>query len=109
MFFVIVTVVVLLLIFSPMDKSYKPGIVSENDRAVSQARKLFNEKKGLGMDFSNGPCLSNDLMPNWVADIAHDPRRAIDDLPENQCQAFREGRARHFVELDQNGDVLTVY
>ena len=58
---------------------------------------------------SNGPCLSNELMPDWVADIAHDPRLPVDNLPENQCSAFRDGKAEHFVELDVNGEVIKVY
>ena len=34
-----------------------------------------------------------------VCDVAHSPREAVDDLPENQCADFREGRAHHFVEV----------
>lgn len=35
----------------------------------------------------------------WVCDIAHSPRAAEDNLPENQCAAFRNGTAKHFIEL----------
>jgi len=90
-------------------ESYKPGLSPELDQAVNQASEVFEEKKKLGVDFSDGPCLTNDLLPNWVVDLAHNPRLEIDDLPENQCQAFLEGRAKHFVELDLNGKVVRVY
>lgn len=79
---------------------------SEIDTAINQARYLYSQRKKLGEDFSNGPCLSEALMPNWVLDIAHNPRLPVDDLPENQCQTFREGRAKHFVELDVNGNLI---
>lgn len=88
--------------------SYKPGVSQTSDRAVNQARKVYEEKKQLGIDLTNGPCLTNDLLPDWVVDIAHSPRQKIDDLPQNQCQAFTEGRATHFVEMDAEGNILQV-
>lgn len=97
---------------NPFQKSsrstYKPGVSLSADRAANQAKKVYEEKKNLEVDFTNGPCLTNDLLPDWVADIAHNPRQKIDDLPENQCQAFTEGRATHFVEMDANGNILQV-
>lgn len=85
---------------------YKAGTWSEADQAVGQARVLYLLKKEQGVDFSSGPCLSNDLMPDWVVDIAHNPRQKIDDQPQNQCQAYLEGRAAHFVELDPEGNLI---
>lgn len=79
---------------------------NEIDTAVNQARFLFSQRKEMGEDFSKGPCLSNALMPGWVVDIVHNPRIAIDDLPENQCPAYIEGKAKHFVELDLNGNLM---
>ena len=79
---------------------------SEIDTAINQARYLFSQRKKLGEDFSNGPCLSEALLPDWVVDIAHNPRIPVDDLPQNQCQSFREGRVKHFVELDVNGNLI---
>jgi hypothetical protein len=87
---------------------YKPGQSSDYDKAVGQALILFNQQKQLDADLSSGPCLSNDLIPGWVADIVHSPRTKQDNLPENECQAYLEGRATHFVELDVNGNVVRV-
>ncbi|MEM7816873.1 MAG: hypothetical protein QXZ20_03095 [Candidatus Aenigmatarchaeota archaeon] len=68
--------------------------------------------KNYDKDLSNGPCLS-DSNPNWnvndwVCDVAHSPRQEIDNLPENQCKDFREGRAHHFVEVDLNCNLIKV-
>jgi hypothetical protein len=46
------------------------------------------------------------IKPRWVADMAHDPRQDVDDDPENQCAAYREGKADHFVELDPEGEFI---
>ena len=73
---------------------------------VNLAWEKFEELKNEGKDVSNGPCLTNELTPDWVADLVHVPREAIDNLPENQCSAFREGKAHHFVELDLKGSLV---
>jgi hypothetical protein len=61
-----------------------------------------------GADLSVGPCISESLpaLPDWVVDIAHDPRQSIDDAPENQCQRYRDGEAEHFVELGEDGTLI---
>jgi hypothetical protein len=87
---------------------YKVGLNDDIDNAVGKAQKIYKDREGIGMDFSSGPCLSNDLLPDWVVDIAHNPRQKLDDLPENQCQAYLEKRATHFVELDLDGEVIRV-
>ncbi len=79
---------------------------SEIETATNQAKHLYRQEKDKGRDFSDGPCLSNALLPNWVVDIAHNPRITIDDLPQNQCPGFREGKAQHFIELDTEGNLI---
>lgn len=86
-----------------------PSIETARKFAVREAQKLFLEKKQEGMDFSAGPCLTNEIIQDWVVDTSHNPRLAIDDDPNNQCVAFREGKAHHFVELDLNGEVIKTY
>lgn len=101
---VIVLAGITTLIFS--SSSPKPISKSEIDKAINQARYLFSQRSLSSKDLETGPCLSNALMPDWVVDIAHNPRLPADDLPENQCPAFLEGRARHFVELDIEGNLI---
>jgi hypothetical protein len=52
-----------------------------------------------------GPCLGV-IKDDWVADVAHDPRQDVDDDPANQCEAYRNGDAHHFVELDPDGTYI---
>ncbi|MBI2595437.1 hypothetical protein HYW46_01735 [Candidatus Daviesbacteria bacterium] len=105
---IILVTLVIFLTSKRKESNYKPGVYTEQDTAVNKAQLEYERRKNLGVDFANGPCLTNDLLPGWVADIAHTPRQKIDDFPENQCSAFREGRAKHFVELDPDGNVIKV-
>jgi len=59
-----------------------------------------------GVNFDVGPCLSNSIAPDWVCDVAHSPRQAVDDDPANQCASFRSGQVGHFVEVDGNCNVI---
>lgn len=80
-----------------------------NDRreeAIQKAKELFERKKREGADFSRGPCLSEEIVPDWCVDVAHNPRQRVDDDPANQCRSYREGRVHHFVELDPDGNVI---
>ncbi len=81
-------------------------VENERDRAIRLARQLYDEEKRLGTDLSDGPCLSEEIIPNWCVDVAHTPRQPVDDLPENQCSSYRSGHVRHFVELDTDGKVV---
>ena len=101
---VVILTAVLTLIFQ--NSQVKSISKSEIDTAVNQAQHVYRQRKDMGEDFSVGPCLTDALMPNWVADIAHNPRLPADDLPENQCPAYREGRAGHFGELDPEGNLI---
>ncbi|MDO8498196.1 MAG: hypothetical protein Q7S44_00160 [bacterium] len=103
---VVLTTAFLVTILSKKPEGYKKGVSEEGDRAVAVAQLVYQRRVTEGVDLSTGPCLSNDLMPGWVADLVHSPRQPVDDLPENQCVAFQEGRARHFVELDLKGNVV---
>ena len=64
-----------------------------------------------GKDLSDGPCLLNPIpeLPDWVCDVAHSPRQDVDNDPSNQCSAFREGRAKHFVEVDLNCNLIRTW
>jgi hypothetical protein len=79
---------------------------NRRDEAVRKAKELFAQKQREGMDFSSGPCLSEEIIPDWCVDVAHDPRQPVDDEPANQCRSYGDGRVHHFVELDPNGNVI---
>ena len=78
---------------------------AEEEAAIAAARAAYVKAKAEGEDLSSGPCLGT-ILPNWVADVAHDPRQDVDDRPEDQCEAYRSGEAEHFVELDPDGNVI---
>jgi len=81
---------------------------SDRDRAVDKAQAAYREASVTGRSLSEGPCIAEELpgLPDWVADIAHDPRQPADDDPANQCQRYRSGQAHHYVELDQDGTLI---
>lgn len=80
----------------------------EQTKAVAEAQAAFQQAQKSGTDLSAGPCISESLsgLPDWVADVAHDPRLPVDDEPANQCSRYRDGQAHHFVELDESGTVI---
>lgn len=70
-------------------------------QAIMKCLELCQNALTQGMDLSNGPCLSDIMefdVPDWVCDIAHEPRTAVDDLTENQCIEWHNYTASHFVE-----------
>lgn len=75
-------------------------------QAKFKCAELCKEKLNERQDISNGPCLSNEIAPDWVCDVAHSPRQTIDNLPENQCSAYREGKMHHFVEVDEKCNLI---
>jgi hypothetical protein len=83
-------------------------IVSQQDKATAQAMLAFNQTQESGKDLSTGPCIAEHLpgLPDWAADIAHDPRQPVDNQPANQCSSFQAGQTHHFVELTPEGSLI---
>lgn len=107
-FALILTITLIILWINTEKKEYQPGISEEFDKAVNQAQLVYRQSVKRGDDLESGPCLTNALLPGWVVDIAHNPRTPEDDLSSNQCKAYLEGTAKHFVELDVDGNVIRV-
>ncbi len=82
---------------------------SLESQAVSACVRECNARLFAGEEFSDGPCLSNEIVEDWVCDVAHSPRQDVDNDPENQCSAFRQGNANHFVELDLECRLIKKY
>ena len=81
------------------------GATAPDPATIASAKRAYAGARAKGVDMSNGPCLGT-VAPDWVADVAHDPREAVDDDPANQCAAYRSGEAHHFVELDPQGNLI---
>jgi len=83
--------------------------VYTKDDAFAACKELCEASKDAGVDLSEGPCLSDQIVKDWVCDIAHDPRQPTDNDPENQCQAFIKQEAHSFIELDENCELIQFY
>ena len=84
------------------------GSDEDRDRAIAAAQQAYDNAVTRGDDLDVGPCIAEELpdLPDWVVDIAHEPRKNVDDEPENQCQRYRDGEAAHFVELSPRGELI---
>lgn len=106
----LVLLIILLVSFSLCTQ---PTRSNQDDRqqAIFSCLKLCKDNPQ-NLDYTNGPCLSDSNaewnISDWVCDIAHSPRQAVDDLAENQCSAFKEGKAHHFVEVDTGCNLIKV-
>ncbi len=83
------------------------GCVDRRKIAVDRCVEMCHGALARGEDLSRGPCLSNQVVEDWVCDVAHWPRLPVDNLPENQCPAYGK-TAHHFVEVDENCQVIRV-
>lgn len=79
---------------------------SDEDIAIEKAKKLFKERKLAGVSMADGPCLSEEIIPDWSVDVVYYPRVDTDDDGQNQCQLYLEGKTQHIVELDQDGNLI---
>ena len=80
-------------------------IISNRSLAMSQARAIVNEAVGSG-NVSSGPCLKEEVIPEWSLDLVHNPRVPEDDLPENQCAFFLSHKTKHLLEYDLDGSLI---
>lgn len=111
-----VVAILLFVVFSYAWITEQSRALTQEEVAVDDCSRICKSSLSNSKDISNGPCLANEvnrvkggwLVEKWVCDVAHNPRQAVDDLPENQCSAYREGKARHFVEVDETCNLIRV-
>jgi Flp pilus assembly protein TadD len=84
------------------------GGSSDQAKAIAEAMTALQKAQSQGQNLSGGPCIEQHLpgLPDWAADIAHNPRQPVDDQPANQCQSYRDGQTHHFVELTPTGQLI---
>ena len=85
--------------------------VSDKEKAELACTEECNNNLEKGTDLNSGPCLMNPMsnLPDWICDVAHEPRQDVDDDQKNQCSAFSEGKAHHFVEVDINCNLIKTW
>ena len=84
-----------------------PVAALQQQEAITCALELYNSKLD-EIPYSNisSQCLGT--CEDYAVDIVHVPRIVEDNLPENQCSDFREGKVSHFIELDKNGNIIRI-
>jgi hypothetical protein len=82
----------------------------ENQPLVDACIQACKTALSAGNDLSTGPCLLDQILldTNWVCDVAHNPRENVDDLPQNQCLAYRNRVAHNFIEVTPECGVIRV-
>jgi len=74
---------------------------AEAEAATAKCVDLCRAAQINGADLHLSPCLGDPIPGSemWVCDIANNPRQDIDNEKNNQCAEYRNGNAKHFVEL----------
>jgi hypothetical protein len=99
-------IVYLALQFLPLYES--PAIQDKNIASFDLAKQKCEALcvlQGGEIDYSNGPCLSDEYTYNvngWACDIVNNPRIELDDDKKNQCKSILNNDVNYFIELDAN-------
>jgi len=108
------------LVYVPQGSDQPQSSIESMINAKSEAEETIAKSKCLDLcniqtlelsesEFAPGPCLSGQIIPDWVCDVAHSPRQEVDNDPANQCPEFKSGQAHHFIEVDVNCQFIKSY
>ena len=82
------------------------GCQSVSEQSVSDI--CVQACKDATKNLEDGPCLLDPIeSSDYVCDVAHNPREEIDNQAEKQCRAYPD-RARHFIEVTPNCEIIRV-
>ena len=79
-----------------------PDYVLEQQEAISCAIEKFENFN----EELNSQCLGT--CGNYAVDIVHVPRTSDDNLAENQCSDYNDGKVSQFIELDKYGGIVKI-
>ncbi len=85
--------------------SSTPDYVELQQEAISCAMFLYNKARNSGMQF-NSQCLGRCM--DYSVDVVNIPRTEDDNKPVNQCDDYKSGVTKHFIELDKNGNTVRI-
>ena len=85
--------------------SETPDYASIQMEVIECANDLYNNSRDEGLVFGS-QCLGTCW--DYAVDVVNVPRTAEDNLAENQCADYIEGKASHFVELDSDGNIIRI-
>ncbi|PIU22439.1 MAG: hypothetical protein COT14_01165 [Candidatus Diapherotrites archaeon CG08_land_8_20_14_0_20_30_16] len=107
---------------NPDTNNQNPAFDGNVDQKLAQKQSVEDNAKELcikmckdynnSISYKKGPCLSDNFgfkQEDWVCDIAHDPRTEEDNDQKNQCKAFINVKAHHFVEVDERCNFIRLY
>ena len=109
-FLIGLSIIAIILLALGCKQQEPESVMNERDQLINICIDACQQALNEGQDLSVGPCLL-DPMPNneWVCDIAHKPRQDIDNKRKNQCNAWHNKTAKHFIELTPECEFITVY
>jgi len=87
----------------------KHGNPSATPDYVLEQQEIINCAFGKFENFTeeiNSQCLG--VCGDYAVDIVHVPRAAEDNQAENQCEDYRNGKVKHFIELDNDGNIVRI-
>jgi len=82
-----------------------PDSVNEQQNAVDCALGLYDDEKAKETSF-NSQCLGS--CGDYSIDMVNVPRDRDDNLVENQCADYKEDITKHFIELDNYGEIVRI-
>jgi hypothetical protein len=87
----------------------KHGNPSETPVYVLEQKEAINcayDKFGNFDEEKSSQCLGT--CKDYAIDIVHVPRTAEDDLMTNQCEDYKNKIVSHFIELNQQGEIVRI-
>jgi hypothetical protein len=82
-----------------------PAEVLEQQQIIACAQDIYSQFKRNGMNFSS-QCLGQ--CGGYSIDIVHTPRTKEDNLEQNQCEEYLTKETSHFIELNNNGEIVRI-
>lgn len=79
--------------------------IKEQQNAISCASGLYAENSLKNISFVS-QCLGS--CGNYSVDVVNVPRTSDDDLKTNQCSDFSEGKLKHLIELNKQGNIVRI-
>ncbi|MCK9292488.1 MAG: hypothetical protein WCY27_03140 [archaeon] len=100
--FIIVAVLIVLAGFLNLFLNSSDGYKKNEKIAIENCITLCNLEVSKGTLLNDGPCLSEEIAPGWVCDVAHSPRiDLIDNNPNNRCENYGKKGTKHYVEVTE--------
>ncbi len=100
---VVVLVLIVLAIIIRVYIIKESPYLEYKEEAIEKCISLCQEVRKFDRMDSEGPCLDDNIVPNWGCDVVHTPRVAlIDDANRNRCHGHK-----HLVEISFSCELVS--